>query len=198
MAVLPSGLNTCPAGTIDWNAKYNANFELLDDQLQNYIVKKNGGTSGNVGIYHADNDAQADLHIKLNSEPITVLLESTNNDPVLRFKQSYTSDIALRRTDGTKPNRLVVYAGDKDTGVPSIIVVQGGTNAGNVGIGVEDPRAKLHATVSTILGCAPSPAQDTDLNNNEVNIWHDESTNKLKFKVKYSDGTVKNGELALL
>jgi hypothetical protein len=36
-----------------------------------------------------------------------------------------------------------------------------------------------------------------DMQNSEINVWIDEAGNNLKFQVKYSNGTVKNGSVAL-
>jgi len=60
---------------------------------------------------------------------------------------------------------------------------------GNVGIGTTSPKAKLHSTHSTILGAAASEANGNDMGSSQVNIWVDETNNRLCFKVKYSDGT---------
>lgn len=48
-----------------------------------------------------------------------------------------------------------------------------------------------------VLGCSDSAESDSDLRNSEVNIYVNESTHKLTFKVKYSDGTVKSGTVTL-
>jgi len=66
-----------------------------------------------------------------------------------------------------------------------------------LGLGTIDPKAKLHATESTIVGCASAAVADADLGNNQVNIWVDEAGSKLTFKVKFSNGTVKSGTVAL-
>ena len=69
--------------------------------------------------------------------------------------------------------------------------------ADNIGIGVEDAKAQIHGSGSTILGAANSAVNDADLGNGQVNIWVDEAANNLTFKVKYSDGTVKSGTVSL-
>jgi hypothetical protein len=69
--------------------------------------------------------------------------------------------------------------------------------SGDVGIGTTDPKARLHSTVSTIVGADTAAVADGDMGNSEVNIWVDEANDKLKVKVKYSDGTIKSGEIPL-
>ena len=71
--------------------------------------------------------------------------------------------------------------------------------AGNLGVGVDEPKARLHATESTVLGAADAALADGDLGNGQVNLWLDETTGseKVKFKVKLSSGTVKSGEISL-
>lgn len=68
---------------------------------------------------------------------------------------------------------------------------------GKVGIGVSSPNAKLHGTGSTIVGADSAAVADGDLGNGQVNIWVDETNDKLVFKVKYSNGTVKSASLDL-
>jgi len=73
------------------------------------------------------------------------------------------------------------------------------TDAGNdrIGIGTSSPFAKLHGVSSTIVGCAVSAVSDGSMGNSQVNFWVNEGSNALTFKVKYSDGTVKSGTVAL-
>lgn len=68
---------------------------------------------------------------------------------------------------------------------------------GGVGIGVTVPKTKLHGTGSTIVGAAAAPVANGDLGNGQVNISVDETNHTLVFKVKYSNGTVKSGTVAL-
>ncbi len=49
-----------------------------------------------------------------------------------------------------------------------------------------------------IIKLDTSAVADADLSNSEVTLYLDETLNKLKFKLKYSNGTVKNGEVALI
>lgn len=68
---------------------------------------------------------------------------------------------------------------------------------GKLGIGTTSPKTKLHSITDTIVGCAGAAQADVSLGNSQVNIWVDESGNNITFKVKYSDGTVKSGTVAL-
>lgn len=51
---------------------------------------------------------------------------------------------------------------------------------------------------STVLSSHNAAIADSDLLNKEMNFWLDEANNKLMVKIKKSDGTVKNGEIALI
>ena len=58
-----------------------------------------------------------------------------------------------------------------------------------------DPPAELRGRVRQAApGTAPA---DADLWNNSVSIWLDQANNNLVVKVKYSNGTVKSGTVAL-
>lgn len=55
------------------------------------------------------------------------------------------------------------------------------------------------ATGAIILGAPATATGDTTMGANRISFWLDEASNKLMFKVKYSDGTtIKSGEVALI
>jgi hypothetical protein len=66
-----------------------------------------------------------------------------------------------------------------------------------VGIGTNDPKFKLHGTVSTCVGVLNAAPTDTDIGNGQCVIWVDQTGNTLTFRVRYSDGTLKTGTVAL-
>jgi len=53
-------------------------------------------------------------------------------------------------------------------------------------------------TLDLIQGCPDGAAADDELGNNTAQLYLDEGADKLKVKVKYSDGTVKTGDVANL
>ena len=64
---------------------------------------------------------------------------------------------------------------------------------GQVGIGINHPKATLHSTGSTILG-APTSAiinPSTSMGNSQINVYLDESGGNLKFKIRKSNGDFK-------
>ncbi len=67
---------------------------------------------------------------------------------------------------------------------------------GKLGVG-KAPVADLHTTGNTSVGAPTSALADGSMGNGEVHFWIDESGNNLNFKVKYSNGTVKSGAIAL-
>jgi len=58
-------------------------------------------------------------------------------------------------------------------------------------------RGRYSFITDTILKVDTSAEADASLKNKEVNIWLDETGNNLVFKVKFSDGTIKSGTVAL-
>lgn len=71
-------------------------------------------------------------------------------------------------------------------------------SSNGVGIGTNDPKAQLHSVDDTIVGVPPAALADGDLGLGELHFWVNEGTDKLIFKVKYSTGTVKSGEVSLV
>jgi hypothetical protein len=71
---------------------------------------------------------------------------------------------------------------------------------GKLGVGTSTPKARLHGTDSTIVGGDHSAVADADLGNSQINFWVDETSGseKLKFKVKLSSGTVKSASINLI
>lgn len=69
---------------------------------------------------------------------------------------------------------------------------------GNVGIGTNNPLFGLHLTSRLAYGVPNSAPTDGDLSNGQITAYLDEASAKLKFRIKYSDGTLKTGEVALV
>jgi hypothetical protein len=123
-------------------------------------------------------------------------------DPIPSDGTSISEFRFFRNVNTTGSVELTLYRGDGSTlaqhkfrskGGPTYLCLQDA----NLGIGTSSPQAKLHSTGSTILGIANSAVADGNIGNGQVNIWIDESANKLMFKCKTSTGTIKSGEIAL-
>lgn len=123
-------------------------------------------------------------------------------------KAHLTSVGQFRVGDGSAGGPTYSFTSDYDTGVfrPAAdcwAVVTAGServrvdDAGRVGMGVSAPKARLHGSGSTILGAANAAAADADLGAGQVNLWLDESNNRIYFKCKYSGGGVKSGYVGL-
>lgn len=90
-----------------------------------------------------------------------------------------------------KTNGFATLLSIKDENNIETVVKEGG----QLGVGTNNPKAQLHSTTSTILGCADTANVDGDLEASQVNIWIDEGNDKLVFKTKYSDTSVKSFNL---
>lgn len=55
-----------------------------------------------------------------------------------------------------------------------------------------------HNGVTPVIATNNSAPADALLNNKDISLWIDEITNKLMIKLKYSNGTIKSGEVALI
>ena len=120
----------------------------------------------------------------------------------------------LRATDqarfasGAVGTPSISFDGDTNTGIfqPRADTMALTTNGserlrilenGAIGIGTSEPHVRFHSTGSTIVGVDYIQCPPENMGNGQLNFWVDETNHKLKFKVKYSDGTVKNGEVSL-
>ncbi len=79
----------------------------------------------------------------------------------------------------------------------------GNTNAAQISIAPTSriaPDVALDSNThdSTVVGAFNAIMPSSDMQNATFNVWIDESTNALKFQVKYSNGTVKNGSILLI
>jgi hypothetical protein len=64
-------------------------------------------------------------------------------------------------------------------------------------IGVEVEAARMKSDTRLLFGVPNSAPTDADISNNFCTAYLDEAGNKLKFRVRYSDGSYKTGEVAL-
>jgi len=113
--------------------------------------------------------------------------------------------ITLERSHGIYPSKWSItpgYVGAYDLAFKDLLHPENTplTLKGNsVGVGgVLDPKANLHSTGSTILGCPPihlAPA-DNSIGNSQMSIWIDQTTNKLKLSVRNSNGIIQTTTLA--
>lgn len=57
--------------------------------------------------------------------------------------------------------------------------------------------ANLYVSGAVVLGAPTAVVPDANLHSGSVSFYLDEAQNKLKFKIRYSNGTLKNGEINL-
>lgn len=119
------------------------------------------------------------------SKPFDII--STWNNAAVKF---VASKIDITDTDSLGTSLLAEWKVDA-------VVLFSMQKDGLTAFGSHVPKARIHGSVSTIVGCASSAVADGDLNNNEVNIWVNEGGALLNFKVKDSGGVVKSGTVAI-
>jgi hypothetical protein len=100
-----------------------------------------------------------------------------------------------KRGDGVYRDFVIdKYAGSGSK--VALLVIK--TETGNVGIGNSSPNFVLHTSAAAVALGAPSSAPtDANLNNSNICFWLDETNNKLKVRLKYSNGTLKTATIDL-
>ncbi len=106
------------------------------------------------------------------------------------------NDFRLQKGSGSQYITRLTASGSSSQSGYDLVMQAHGDFTTNLAMNAS-PQADFHGTGSTILGAANSAVSSGNLNDGNVNVWVDESGNNLKFQVKYSTGTVKNGSVAL-
>ncbi|MDF2499299.1 MAG: hypothetical protein K0Q77_13 [Anaerosporomusa subterranea] len=141
--------------------------------------------AGNVGIGKTPTVA-LDVSGVINSDAlISVIRTASNNSAIVKVQNDSSKALSLISLGSTyaspyhslKPNTTSLYTNaelgiEVDANAPITFWTNAAERmrinaSGNVGIGVTDPKATLHSTGSTILGCAPGP------------VWADIGTSQL-------------------
>lgn len=155
-----------------------------------------GGDSGAIELSVSDSSSSTAINSSAAGMRISNTSATTNNYASITFGTAASANacgiFACKLIDRTN------FYGAFEwwcRGASSATVLRAGTSG--VGIFQTAPQAKLHGTGSTIVGCATAAVADANMGNSELNFWVNEAGNLLTFKVKYSDGTVKSGTVAL-
>jgi hypothetical protein len=191
-------------------------FKSQNAETLVYLKNNDSGAAANAGI-KLENDSVLKGWLRIFSSNFTSPADWARN--LVLSAEGSTMDIVISaagddirfqtNTEGTDEHIFASTSGVtfNEQGRDADFRIEGDTDINNfcldasvdsIGIGLAAPKAKLHSTVSTILGCENAAKVDGDLGNSQVNIWVDEAGNNLTFKVKYSNGTtVKSGTVAL-
>ncbi len=108
-----------------------------------------------------------------NANPPQINIQSSQND----FSISYNSDLATLNDNSTNPHIVT------------------NTKTGFVKQFISAEIAKFGSNL--VQQAHTSVIADADLRNKDISFYLDEAGNKLKIKLKYSNGTIKNGEVVL-
>jgi hypothetical protein len=203
LALLPgSGGNvgigtTTPGGFLDVHggvvALDNGAYPAYGIHFRNTTDGSGSPTGG--GIYQPNNDT---LYVQGGAANRIHFRDGSAVD-MLHLNYDQYSNVVLAIVAGGKlvplsDSTTAIQIGDHASGV----FVDFDTTNHRVGIGTTAPKAVLHGTTSTILGAASAANSSADLGASQVNVWVDETNNRLTFQVKYSNGsTVKSGSVTL-
>ena len=147
--------------------------------------------TGKVGI--GTTSSQRELHVSGSDGRIRIEADAGNH-PGLELAEAGTRKWIIYNQPNANDN-LTFKTNSHDR-----MVI---TQSGSVGIGTTSPDTTLHVDGDAILDgqvvikAANSAIDDDTLSNNNISFYLDEGNNQLKVRVKYSDGTLKTGTIAL-
>ena len=173
-----------------------------------FVVKGNGSRGGNPafkvdadtnkvginGVGTPDESLHVAGNIKASGDDVRIKIDGdSNSHPGLELYENgtrkwivyndYTNDNLTFKTDTS--TRMVI------------------DQSGNVGIGTTSPDTTLHVEGGcilngrTVIQTTGSQIDSAELLNESISFYLDEGNNQLKVRVKYSDGQLKTGTIAL-
>jgi hypothetical protein len=136
-----------------------------------------------------------------NREATLALVRGDNDEEFMDvYNNGYSDETQYgiriqKRGDGVYRDFVIDKYAGSGSKVPLLVIK---TETGKVGIGNSSPNFVLHTSAAAVALGAPSSAPtDANLNNSNISFWLDETNNKLKVRVKYSDGTLKTATIDL-
>jgi hypothetical protein len=170
-----------------WAGKANASG--VPDQEAMFMINANGwlewGPGGN-----ADQDI---LLARSGDNQLTltdtfVVAQTGDAHPRIALKHDAENPVGgqIHLGDGSSSPDVILYRSATDTlRTPDKLIVDD-----KLGIGNTTPKFILHTSGAGVaLGAPASEPASADLNASNISFWVDEGNNKLKVKVKYSNGT---------
>lgn len=194
---------TLSLGTTDIHS-WGSSFRAIQVAGAGALFSSTTAGSGDVGL--VKNAYRTNSDFKYMEAAAAQMIAFEGGDILLRVATSGTADAIISWTTGLKVTNnanVAIESGKKlyldgggDTYISEYTTDRIGLEAG--GTRVFDLRADLIYGTQRSLWAAPSTAiNDSTLGNSELSWWVDETNNALTFRVKYSDGTLKTGEVTL-
>ena len=154
------------------------------------FIGRNGVIGGILGVGGA---ASQELHVQSSGETRIKLQSAGTNSAVLEFGNATRTHYWFVGGDGHG------YIRTDSTSYHILLQSQtGGGGQGKVGINNVAPLFLLHCSGTLCQGVPNSAPTDANIGSSEMTAYVDQTAHTLLFRVKYSDGTLKLGTVALV
>ena len=157
--------------------------------------------AGNIGlneyIYH-NGDANTFIRFGNNDEGDRIRFNAGGINFIGMHKKSSQPHLI---TFNSGNNNIDFLVKGNDSNDPALLYVDADQDA--VGFGTESPQTTLHVEGGcilngrTVIQTTSSQIDSAELLNGSISFYLDEGNNQLKVRVKYSDGLLKTGTIAL-